>query len=166
MKSRNRLRNLVILAIAAAGAAACVCAAARLDPSSLGISFVLLVALTFGFGSRLGVSIPRVKGEVTLSDIFLFLTLLLYGGEVAVLLAAAEALFTSVRLNRRLISHLFNSGVMSLSIFLAARALEFCFGSITALSHGGFSPQYLGALAVPAIVHSSVNSSLVALCEA
>ncbi|HST52601.1 MAG TPA: ATP-binding protein [Pyrinomonadaceae bacterium] len=166
MNNRDRLRILVILAIAAAGAASCVCAAARLDTSSLGLSFVLLIALTLGVGSRLGVSIPRVKGEVTLSDIFLFLTLLLYGGEVAVLLAATEALFTSVRLNRRLISHLFNSGVMSLSIFIAARALEFCFGSITALRHGGFSPQYLGALAVLTIVHYSINSSLVALCVA
>jgi signal transduction histidine kinase/CheY-like chemotaxis protein len=166
MKDKQALRKLVILATAAAGAAACACAAARLDTSALDLPFVLLLALTLAIGTRLGVRIPRVNDEVTLSDIFLFLTLLLYGGEAAVLLAAAEGLFTTARFSRKPTTYLFNFGVMSLSIFLAARAVEFCFGSVTSLRHGGFSPRYLGALAVLAVVHYTVNSSLVAVCEA
>jgi signal transduction histidine kinase/ActR/RegA family two-component response regulator len=166
MKDRLRFRKLVIYATAAAGAAACAWAAVRLDPSSLGLSFVVLLALTLGVGSRLSVSIPRVKFEVTLSDFFLFLTLLLYGGEAAVLLAAAESLFSTARISRRPFIYLFNVGVMPLSIFLAAHALELCFGRVTSLRAGGFSPQYLGALAVLAVVHYSVNSGLAAACEA
>ena len=76
-------------ATVAAGAAAAAWAAARLDTAALDFPFVLLVACTLGIGSRIGVRLPVVGGEVTVSDTFIFLTMLLYGGDAAVLLAAA-----------------------------------------------------------------------------
>ena len=59
--------------------------------------FLVLACSTIGLGSWATVKIPRVKTHIAVSDLFIFLTLLLYGGEIAVVLAAIEALFTSWR---------------------------------------------------------------------
>src|ERR687887_424238 len=99
MMDRRQVRQLFIWTTAAVGTAACAWASARLDTSALDLPFILLVALTLGLGSRFGVRIPGVSGEVTVADTFTFLTLLLYGGGAAVLLAAAGGVFTSARLS-------------------------------------------------------------------
>ncbi|MDQ3744214.1 MAG: hypothetical protein M3444_07525, partial [Acidobacteriota bacterium] len=166
MKDRQRLREIFIWTTAAVGAAVCAWAAAHLDASALDFPFLLLVACTLGIGSRLGIRIPRVSGAVTVADTFIFLTLLLYGGDAAVLLAAAEGLFTSARVNRRLSTHLCNAGTMAISVFLASRALVFCFGGVTALVRGGYSSRYLGALTLLAFVHYAVNSTITAVGQA
>src|SRR5437763_1780272 len=167
MMDRQQVRWLFVWTTAAVGAASCAWAAARLDASALDLPFVLLVVFTLGVGSRYGVRIPGVSGEVTVADTFIFLTLLLYGGQAAVLLGAAEGLCTSARFSsRKATTYLFNMGVMASSIFLASHAMTFCFGDTAALRRGGFSPYYLGALALMALVHYLVNSGLVAASEA
>jgi hypothetical protein len=52
------------------------------------LRFLLLALITIGISSRLTIQIPRVQGQVTVSDTFIFITMLLYGGEAAILLAA------------------------------------------------------------------------------
>ncbi len=56
------------------------------------LRFLLLASLTLIISSRVAIKVPRFGSNITISDTFIFLTLLLYGGEPAVLLAAAEAL--------------------------------------------------------------------------
>ena len=134
MMDRQQVRRLFVWTTAAVGAASCAWAAARLDASALDLPFVLLVVFTLGVGSRYGVRIPGVSGEVTVADTFIFLTLLLYGGQAAVLLGAAEGLCTSARFSsRKATTYVFNMGVMASSIFLASHAMTFCFGDTAAL---------------------------------
>src|SRR5204863_231465 len=47
-----------------------------------------LTVLTIAVSSRLTIRIPRISGHISVSDTFFFLTILIYGGEAAVLLAA------------------------------------------------------------------------------
>src|ERR1700752_970819 len=65
------------------------------------LQFLALVVLTLTVSSRLTVRIPRTSGHISEADSFFFLTILIYGGEAAVLLAAAEALVSSMRFSRK-----------------------------------------------------------------
>ncbi len=151
-------------AVIAAGAVMCGVSAARLDVgASLDLRFLLFALITITYGSRLGINIPRINSEVTVSDTFIFLSLLLYGGEATVLLGAVEAFVSSFRITRRPVTILFNSSVMAGSVFLSAAALRLCCGEITLLPRGAYSGHYIAALALLAAVHYAVNSGLAAV---
>src|SRR5215207_2004734 len=59
--------------------------------------FLILAVATVCLGSWATVKIPKIKTHIAVSDIFVFLTLLLYGGDIAIVLAAVEAFFSSWR---------------------------------------------------------------------
>jgi signal transduction histidine kinase/CheY-like chemotaxis protein len=166
MKDRERLVKIYRWTIICVGAAVCTFAAARLSPSQFDLRLLALTACTLGFGTRLSVRIPSMGGEVTLADTFIFITLLLYGGEAAALLAMCDGLLTFPRLTKKPVTFLFNAAVMALSTFLAARAVGFLFGTVTDLRLGEFSARYVAALVVLAFVHYAVNCVLVSVSEA
>src|SRR5207302_2035504 len=62
------------------GAAALVSAPMWLPMPHFDLRFLLLVGVTVLVSSRFAVQIPRVNTNVTVSDTFIFLVLLLYGG--------------------------------------------------------------------------------------
>ena len=150
----------------AAGLAVCLQSVWQLDPGRLDRTLVMLVAGTIGLGSRCRVRVPGGQGEVTISDALIFLVLLLYGGEAAVLLAAVEAFCTSFRISKKLPVWLFNAALMAVSYFTAAQALRFCFGSIADLQAGAFSGRFLLALGVMGLAQFLPNSALIAYYQA
>src|ERR1041385_8988716 len=134
MKDRIRLNKpqlhqpymwLVILA----GAGALVWAALHLNRSQIDLQFLLLACVTIIFGSRIGVQIPRVKSEITVSDTFIFLVLMLYGGPPAILLAGAEAFCSSMRFADRWFTRWVNGALLAFSTFVTVFVLKLCFGS-------------------------------------
>ena len=131
----------------------------------LDVRFLLLALATICIGSRLSIQIPRVKAHISVSDTFIFLTLLMFGGEAAILLATVEALCSSVRISTRTQVHLFNVSVMACSTFLTVWALRLCFGE-TISWHDVYSANYLIALCVMAVVQYLSNSMLVATSAA
>jgi len=130
----------------------------------LDVRFLLLALATICIGSRLSIQIPRVKAHISVSDTFIFLTLLMFGGEAAILLATVEALCSSVRISTRTQVHLFNASVMGCSTFLTVWALRLCFGE--SVWHDAYSANYLIALCVMAVVQYLGNSVLVATSAA
>jgi diguanylate cyclase (GGDEF)-like protein/PAS domain S-box-containing protein len=81
----------------------------------LDLYFLVLAGSTVCLGSWATVKIPKIKTHVAVSDIFVFLTLLLYGGEIAIVLAAVEAFFSSWRFCSKKITILFNVASMAFS---------------------------------------------------
>src|SRR5712692_7965585 len=77
--------------IIALGASTAVISAYRVPFVKLDLRFLVLAVITIGLGSRLSIQIPRLSSHISVSDTLIFLTMLLYGGEAAILLAAAEA---------------------------------------------------------------------------
>jgi diguanylate cyclase (GGDEF)-like protein/PAS domain S-box-containing protein len=130
----------------------------------LDVRFLLLALATICIGSRLSIQIPRVKAHISVSDTFIFLTLLMFGGEAAILLATVEALCSSVRISTRTQLHLFNASVMACTTFLTVWTLRLCFGEIS--WHDIYSANYLVALCVIAVVQYLGNSVLVATSAA
>src|SRR4051794_40112978 len=133
-----------------------------LHPSQLGLRFILISMLTVAFGSRVVVQIPRVKGQISVSDIFIFLALLLFGGEAAILLAAADAYFSSRRITTKRFTAAFNTAVYVVSTFGTVWVLRIFFGDPAGLSQGDQS-EYIMAVCVMALVQYVLNSGLVAI---
>src|ERR1044072_7495702 len=98
----------------AAGACVVLYSAAHLPLARLDLRLVPLVAVLLVV-SRFHIPIPRTSGVITFSDMFIFVAALLFGGEVAVLLAAVEN-FAGSRLGRRpfsMFTSLFNAANMA-----------------------------------------------------
>src|ERR1044071_6825906 len=77
------------------GAAAFAYSALALPLEHLDARLLVLVALTLGVTSRVAIKIPGDQAKISVSDTFVFLTLFLYGGPAATLLAASEAYLSS-----------------------------------------------------------------------
>lgn len=132
----------------------------RLQASQIDFRFLLLFLLMVVMGARLVIHIPRIKGEVTVNDSFVFLTMLLCGGEAAILVAAAAALCSSLGLTRKITVHFFNAAMMSCSTFCTVIVLRALFGPIEALAAHGLSASFISALCVMAMVQYIANSGL------
>ena len=163
---RKRFANPLIYSVITLGLAACLICAYRLSFTQLDLRFLLLALVTISLGSRISIKIPRIKTEITISETFIFLTMLLFDGEAAVLLSAADAFSTSLRFSKRPLIQLFNSAVMACSYFLTISVLRFCFGSVVLLSNGGQYSTFVFAICVMAFVQYVTNSGLVATCVA
>lgn len=152
--------------IAAAGALVSgVCAYRLMTVSQVDLRFGFLVLITIIIGSRITVQIPKAKGHISVSDTFIFLTMLMFGGEAAVLLAGIEAFTATVRFNKRPIVGLFNAGVMSFSTGLTAAISHLAFGPLTKLPEGS-SHNLVVALCVMALLQYGLNSGMVAVSAA
>ncbi|MFN2416007.1 MAG: ATP-binding protein [Pyrinomonadaceae bacterium] len=146
----------------ALGAGALVYSAATLPVARLDVRFLLL-GLLVCVSSHVAVRIPRVSGRITVSDTLIFLTLLLYGGEAAVLLSALEGVYASLRISRRALTIFFNSAVLALSTFLTASALRALFGAADLTGANDYSAYSLAAVFVMALVQYVANTGLIAV---
>jgi signal transduction histidine kinase len=111
------------------------------------------------------VRIPRVSGRITVSDTLIFLTVLLYGGEAAVILSALEGVYASLRISRKPVTIFFNAAVLSVSTFLTAGALRVLFGAAD-LAGNDYSAYSLAAVFVMALVQYVTNTGLIAVEKA
>ena len=150
--SRRRFVVPYMWLIIALGAAALGVSAYRVSLAGLDLRFMLLALITLGLGSRLSIPIPRLSSHISVSDTLIFLTMLLYGGEAAVLLAAAEAFCSSLSFSRKAMTITFNSAVMACTTFLTVWTMRLWFGSIVGLPHESLSANFVSALCVMALV--------------
>ena len=146
------------------GGVVCLLSAAQLDRRTFDIRLLFLTILTLVVGSRINIRIPRVKGFISVSDTFIFLVLLLFGKELAALLAAAEALCSSLRFSKSKSTILFNTAVMGSSTFLAGSTVQLLIGE-SAFQHP-FSAEYVIARSLLACLQYAGNSGLVAFAAA
>jgi signal transduction histidine kinase/ActR/RegA family two-component response regulator len=164
--STSRFTKPFLWTIIVVGVAAYVLSIRFLPAPRLDTRFLVLALLTLGVGSRFSIQIPRVSAHISVSDSFIFLTLLLFGGEAAVVVAALDGLFTSLRFSRKPQTLLFNAAVVSFSTFVTAEILWWGMGDVVALTSGRYTPSFILALSVMAFVQYVFNSGIVAVCGA
>ena len=164
--SRRWLYKLYVSAVIAAGILIGVFCASRLNVERLDTRFAIIVGITLLISSRIVIPIPRFSSHISISDTFIFLTLLLYGGEAAVLLAGAEAFLSSRRFSKKPATILFNAGCGLCSAFISAQVLYAWFGDTTLIRHWPLSANLIAATCTMALVQYAANSGLVALCGA
>jgi signal transduction histidine kinase/CheY-like chemotaxis protein len=161
-----RKQNLVgpyMWFVAATGAALLCYSLVHFPVARLTPPFVLLALMVVAVSSSAQIRIPRVSGRITVSDTFVFLTMLLYGGEAAVLLATADGLCSSLRISRRPRTLVFNAGVMACATFITVTVLRLCFGPIVRLTEDGNTSHFISAICVMALVQYAANSGLIAI---
>jgi diguanylate cyclase (GGDEF)-like protein len=131
--------------------------APHLDLRLLVLSGVMIVV-----SSRLSVKIPHVNTNVTVSDAFIFLVLLLYGGLAGIMLALADGLFGGLRIRGKLVTVLFNCGMMVCSTFVTIVVLRLFFGPIDGLRSLELS-SFIAAVATMALVQYFASSGICAV---
>src|SRR2546423_994510 len=163
--SRARLNQIYTTLIVTLGAAALLFSLHQFPITHLDIRFLLMALATVLIGPRLSIQIPRIKAHISVSDTFIFLALLLFGGEAAIVLATVEALCASVRISKRVRTHAFNAAATVCSTFLTVWTLRIFFGE-TVQWHNAISTNHFGAICAMAIVQYGSNSILVATSAA
>lgn len=131
------------------------------------INFYLLVlfAFTIGIGSRITIQIPRYKTYIAVSDTFIFLALLLYGGEVAIVLASIESFFSALRFCKKKITVFFNAGVMAVCTTITIATLHFS-GYLVQLKYQAENQDWNGfiiGLSILALTQFTVNTVVAAI---
>ena len=151
--------------VSAVGAAALIFSLRAFPLSHVNLPFLILSLATVLVGPRLNIQIPRVRAHISVSDTFIFLALLLFGGEAAIVLATAEAICASLRISKKVRIYVFNAGATACSTFITVWTLRLLFGE-TVSWHDPYSTNHLAAISAMAIIQYGTNSVLVATSAA
>ena len=137
----------------------------QLPTTRLNVRFLLL-ALIVVFTARIAVQIPSISYHITVSDTLIFLTMLLYGGMAAVLLAALDGMCATLRISKKPSTILFNSSVMAGSTFITVSVVALCFGPVLGSQPPSYSTGLITLVSVMALVQYLTNSGLIAVDRA
>ncbi len=159
---RSRTSDRYMATVIVAGLVCVLVALANIRAGAIDIYLVLLAALTVGIGPRMTIQIPRFKSHISVSDIFIFLTLLVYGGEFAIILAALEATASAWRFCNRKLTVAFNAATMAVSTSTVVLTLQ-AFGLYSqAQLHGSVAnaSSFIIILSLIALTQFLVNTTL------
>jgi diguanylate cyclase (GGDEF)-like protein len=147
------------------GAVALGLSASLLPLPRFDLRFILLAAVVMLISSRFSVQIPRVNTKVTVSDTFIFLVLLLYGGFAGIMLAGAEGLSSSLHITKGLRAHkkilivAFNSAMMLCSTSLTVLVVRIFFGPVADLRFLDLS-HFIAAVGAMALAQYFSNTGI------
>lgn len=130
----------------------------NLNRGMLGLAFV-----TIFLSSYLRVQLPRTKIYLTISDALVFLSLLMYGGQVALLTAVLETTFASWNLRRQGVSMklktvVINTLITAISVFTTYLVVALTFGSPNPDLLVENTSSFIWLLTVMALAQFCVNS--------
>ena len=164
----NRSKDIFTWSSVALGALICAFAALNLSYAELDVRFAVLASFTILFGSKMSLRLPRSKIFITVGEGLIFLVLIIYNGEAAILLAAAEALITSFRLKRsgeikKTTTVLVNTALVAIATgatYTAVSAIPRVFGRAPSYDHNS---ELVATLGLIAIVQFLTSATLIAL---
>jgi signal transduction histidine kinase/CheY-like chemotaxis protein len=119
--------------------------------------------MAFLLTSRITIPIPRFSSQISVSDTFVFLVLLLYGGATAVVVGALEAFLSSLRFSRRRLIVGFNWGSTAVSIFITSSVMQLIFGNVVNLRTNPLTGTFVAAICTMALTQYVANSGIVAI---
>ena len=154
-----------MITVIIAGLVSVIIALTKFDLARADIYLLVLSVFTVAIGSRATIQIPRFKSHVSVSDTFIFLTLLLYGGEYAVVLAAIEATASSWRFCNRKLTVFFNAATMALAttaVILVLKAFSL-YSDAVLHGNGAHRQSFVIALSVIALTQFITNTALASI---
>jgi signal transduction histidine kinase/CheY-like chemotaxis protein len=159
----NKFFRPFLWVVTGCGILAFVYSCLRLDFAQFDSHFAVLVGMALLLTSRITIPIPRFSSKISVSDTFVFLALLLYGGAAAVVVGAVEAFLSSLRFSRKPRTVVFNWASAAVSIFITSSVLEFIYGSVVALRNEPLTVGFAAAICTMALTHYVSNSGVVAV---
>ena len=160
---RSRFFGPFLWVVTGAGSLAFLYSLTQLNVAQFDSRFVILVAMALLLASQITVPIPRLSSQISVSDTFVFLLLLLYGGAAAVTVGAIEAALSSVRFSKKLRIVAFNFSAAAASIYITSAVMNGIFRNVVALRADPISATFGAAICTMALVHYATNSGLVAI---
>jgi signal transduction histidine kinase/ActR/RegA family two-component response regulator len=164
--NKKRIFDFYSWLVIVAGAAVLAYCVSNVSAALLDPKLVLMALLTIFLSARIAINIPNNGGHLTISDTFIFLTMLMYGTEAAVLVAAAEGAYSSLPYREMRRTVVVNGSIMAISTFLSATALRLFSTPITKLPETDKLPVFVAAICVMAVVQYLMNSGLAAIYTA
>jgi diguanylate cyclase (GGDEF)-like protein len=166
MKSQQQQSTSVYMwSIVALGAAIVLYAAYKLPSGIIDGYFLLLTLVTAVIGSRIAIRIPRINVNITVDDTFVFIALLLYGGEAAIIIGAMAGICSALRISRKVRTVAFGGGALACAVFATSTVLKLTFGANTGLLNGDASIAIV-ALCLMGMVQYLVHTGLGATASA
>ncbi|HYO63874.1 MAG TPA: EAL domain-containing protein [Pyrinomonadaceae bacterium] len=160
----QRFHERFMQAFIAAAAAAVLLSLYRLDAAPSGLALLLLTLAAVQLDARF--SDVTVRGRrLPVADACVLLAMLLFDGEVAILVAAVSAVCDSLRASKSGIRLLFYASVRVVATALVVWTLRFNLGSVADLSHASFSLETVNALCIAVIVNAGVRATVAAVGE-
>ena len=159
----NKFFGPFLWVITACGILAFAYSCSQLQITDIDGNFAVLVGMSLILTSRITIPIPRFSSQISVSDTFVFLVLLLYGGAAAVVVSALEALLSSLWFSRRPRIMAFNWASAAVSIFITSTVLELVFGNVVELRTHPITGTFLAAICTLALTQYISNSGLVAI---
>ena len=162
------LAKWYMFAVAAIGGLCVLYSLATFPYERLDLNLAILVALTLGLGTRITLPIPRFKSHISVSDTLIFLTLILYGGEAAIILAAVEAFISARRFCSQRITIFFNAGTLAIAT-TAVVSFLWVYGLYSEdqlHGHSGYVSAFLTSLSLMAVTQFLINTILAATYDA
>ena len=151
--------------IVAVGTALVLYSAVTLPAGIVDGYFLLLTLITAVIGSHIAIRIPRINVNITVEDTFVFIALLLYGSQAAVILGALTGICCALRISRKVRTVAFGSGALACAVFATATVLKFTFGSTTDLLNNGASFAII-ALCLMGLIQYLVHTGIGATASA
>lgn len=154
-----------MVTVIVAGTICVLAAISALDVGRADIYLAMLAVFTIAVGSRVTLQIPRFKSHISVSDTFIFLVLLMYGGEFAIILAAIEATASAWRFCNRKLTVFFNAATMAISTSAVVLVLKAGGLYTEAQLHGRTDNRqsFIIALSLIALTQFLLNTSLASL---
>ncbi len=139
---------------------------AMIDLKLIGLLFI-----TVFLSSTFNIQLPRIKIHLSVADALIFFTILIYGAEVAVILAALESLYASYSFRFRGINIkpqtiLLNVAGVVIATFCAGWVTKLIFPDVLVTDKFENLPIFVAVLSVIALTQFLVNSVLVAFITA
>ena len=157
MHSHESLPNKYLIALVPPGLIAALWAVYRFPIQKVSVGLIVLSVVTVFFSPYLRIQLPRTKTYLTISDAMIMLSMLIYGGEVAVLLAILETAYNSFSLYRKgteikLKTAISNISIGAASVFISTVIVRTFFGgSIVAVLETGDISTFVRLLALMTI---------------
>jgi hypothetical protein len=165
MPMRTKWTNIYMWAVTSIGAGICFVSIINLTIGDIDIYFWLLALATVLMGSRVAVRIPRINTNITVEDTFLFMALLLYGGNAATLLGILAGTCSGLRISKRPRTVLFAAGSLACAVFGTSQVLVLVFGSSSSVVNGSMA-TVVKAIAVIGLSQYFLHTGLVAIANA
>ncbi len=163
MQRKEKLTNIYVGVLLPFGLIAAGWALIYFPFEKVSIGMAALAFVTIFLSSYLRIQLPRTKIYLTISDGMIFLSMLLFGGAVAIVLATLEAAFSSWSLRRngspmKAKTILINILVAACSTFITSSAITLIFGPAESVVKDAGNITFFWLLAVAGLSQFFINS--------
>ena len=151
-----------VAAVAATGTAVFVYCVTVVAARSVPSEWWMFAALTFISG-RITLRVPSVEARFTLSEVFAFTSVLLFGAEAGAVTLALDSLVLAWHRRMPLEKALFNFGNLSLAVWLSGTLFFYVSGVDPLFGRSGVAGELVPALLLLAAAYFVVNTGLIAV---